>query len=94
MSRITQIDVREIAPANRHPLIFERFDALTAGESIELVNDHDPVPLHHQFERRSPGGFAWSYLQAGPDLWRVRIAKMQASPVAADSCCSGGACCG
>lgn len=92
----TCIDLREIAPRDRHPLIFSGFDALEVGEAIELVNDHDPVPLRYQFEDRWPGGFAWSTLEAGPDLWRVRIAKVKAVavPVSADSCCSGGACCG
>jgi uncharacterized protein (DUF2249 family) len=92
----SSIDVRDIAPRNRHALIFERFDALKVGEALELVNDHDPAPLRHQFQDRSPGGFHWSYLQAGPDLWRVCIARVQAvsAPVAAGSCCSGGACCG
>ncbi|MEP6790135.1 MAG: DUF2249 domain-containing protein [Ramlibacter sp.] len=92
----TQIDVREIAPRDRHGLIFAAFDALKPGESFELLNDHDPAPLRHHFEHRSPGIFDWSYLQAGPILWRVRIAKMRAvaAPLAADSCCSGGACCG
>ena len=39
------IDVREIVPRERHPLIFQKFDDLAAGESFELVNDHDPKPL-------------------------------------------------
>lgn len=92
----TRIDLREVFPHERHTLIFDRFDALKAGEALELVNDHDPAPLRYQFDDRSPGGFAWSALEAGPDVWRVRIAKVHAVaiPVAADSCCSGGACCG
>ena len=92
----TQIDVREIALRDRHALIFAGFAALKAGESLDLLNDHDPAPSRHHFEHRSPGTFGWSYLQAGPGLWRVRITKMQAvgAPVAAGSCCSGGACCG
>ena len=92
----TPIDLRKIAPRDRHTLMFERFDALKAGEALELVNDHDPVPLRHQFDDRSPGGFVWSTLEAGPGLWRARIAKVRAVviPVAADACCSGGACCG
>lgn len=92
----TRIDLREITPRERHALIFDRFDALQAGEALELVNDHDPVPLRYQFEDRAAGRFDWRCLEAGPDLWRVRIAKVNAVvvPVAADSCCSGGACCG
>ncbi|MFO1253200.1 MAG: DUF2249 domain-containing protein, partial [Inhella sp.] len=39
------IDVRRLAPAQRHPLIFAAFDGLAVGDAFELVNDHDPVPL-------------------------------------------------
>jgi len=92
----TRIDVRDIAPFERHRLIFERFAALQAGEAMELVNDHDPVPLRFQFEDRLPGRFDWAYLESGPELWRVRIASVSSAHAAAreDSCCSGGACCG
>lgn len=91
-----RIDVREIAPRDRHALIFTCFDTLKAGEALELVNDHDPVPLRFQFEDRSSGRFEWSYLESGPELWRVRIARLAEVDAAApgDSCCSGGACCG
>jgi uncharacterized protein (DUF2249 family) len=90
------IDIRGIAPAERHPLIFNRFAALQAGEAMELVNDHDPVPLRLQFEDRVPGRFEWTYLESGPALWRVRIGSVSPAHAAAreDSCCSGGACCG
>ena len=43
------IDVRNIVPRDRHPLIFQTFDALADGEGFELVNDHDPKPLRYQF---------------------------------------------
>lgn len=88
------IDVREIAPRERHALIFSRFDSLQPGESMQLVNDHDPRPLRYQLEERSPGLFAWVYLQAGPEEWRVQISKRAGAAPNRDSCCSGGACCG
>ena len=91
------IDVRTIAPYERHAQIFGRLDALSAGESLQIVNDHDPVPLHMQLENRAPGQFQWAYLQAGPQLWQIEITKKPAKASAAqaeDSCCSGGACCG
>jgi uncharacterized protein (DUF2249 family) len=94
-ARVTQtasrIDVRTIAPRDRHPLIFSTFGSLAAGEALELVNDHDPRPLYHQFNAQVPGQFAWQYLQAGPDLWRVAITRTQAGPDshAAGSCCGG-----
>ncbi|MBX6763600.1 MAG: DUF2249 domain-containing protein [Rubrobacteraceae bacterium] len=69
------IDVRRIAPGERHPLIFRTFDGLAAGESFELVNDHDPKPLHRQFSVQREGRFSWEYLERGPGLWRIKIAK-------------------
>lgn len=69
------VDVREIAPRERHPLIFSTFNGLRAGESMMLVNDHDPKPLQYQFEAELAGRFAWEYLLSGPDEWRVRITK-------------------
>ncbi len=91
---ISTIDVRTIAPRERHPTIFGQFDALEPGESVLLVNDHDPRPLYYQFEDRRAGQFTWTYLQSGPDLWRVQIDKTAAgiTEAFAGSCCSGGAC--
>ncbi|HEX6979494.1 MAG TPA: DUF2249 domain-containing protein [Alphaproteobacteria bacterium] len=71
----TVIDVRTIVPRERHPLIFRTFDALGAGEGFLLVNDHDPKPLYYQFQMERPGAFTWQYLEQGPDVWRVRIAR-------------------
>jgi uncharacterized protein (DUF2249 family) len=92
----TIIDVREIAPYERHSLIFGRFNALKPGEALQLVNDHDPRPLHSQFQAVSAGRFTWDYLEAGPRVWRVRIGKpgaAVAAPAASDgNCCSGGTC--
>lgn len=67
------IDVRETHPVRRHPLIFETFDSLADGEGFELVNDHDPKPLHYQFMHERPGQFTWEYLDQGPEIWRVAI---------------------
>ncbi len=72
----TVIDVREIAPPQRHPLIFQTFTGLEPGQHFILVNDHDPKPLYYQFQAEMTGQFEWEYLEAGPDVWRVRIAKV------------------
>lgn len=69
------VDVRTIPPPRRHPLIFATFDALTSGQGFILMNDHDPKPLYYQFTYERPGGFTWDYLEAGPEVWRVRIGK-------------------
>ena len=88
------LDLRTIAPRERHALIFARFDALQPGQMLELVNDHDPQPLRAQFDDRAFGGYEWQYLESGPAAWRVRISKREGPTEAGDSCCSGGACCG
>jgi uncharacterized protein (DUF2249 family) len=80
------VDVRQIAPRDRHPLIFSTFHGLPAGQSMQLVNDHDPKPLYYQFQAEMPGGFSWDYLEAGPDTWRVSITKL-ADAHAAGQCC-------
>ena len=73
------IDVRTIAPRERHPLIFSTFGALQSGQSLELVNDHDPKPLYYQFNAELPGQFEWTYLERGPETWRVAITRVGAA---------------
>ena len=72
------LDVRVIPPFQKHPTIFGRYEALRAGESFTLVNDHDPKPLYYQFEAEENGRFSWDYVEEGPEVWRVRIGKPRA----------------
>lgn len=70
-----KLDVRVLAPAQRHTLIFQTFEALEPGAAFELVNDHDPKPLYYQFAAEHAGEFTWEYSEQGPHVWRVRIGK-------------------
>ncbi len=70
-----ELDVRAIPPREKHPAIFTTFGALAPGEAFVLVNDHDPIPLRFQFEAQHAGRFGWEYLEQGPAVWRVRIAR-------------------
>ena len=92
ISATASIDVRQIAPRDRHPLIFSTFRQLATGQAFDLVNDHDPKPLHHHFQAELPGQFAWDYLQAGPDEWRVRITRVAQAPQGEGRCCGGCGC--
>lgn len=69
------LEVRHLPPAQRHQLIFERFNALPTGGSFVLVNDHDPKPLYYQLVAEYVGQLLWQYLEEGPEVWRVRIGK-------------------
>lgn len=77
------IDVRGIAPSYRHPIILRLFDNLDVGRSFQLLADHDPRPLRYQFEARYGGGCKWTYLERGPDVWRIHLIRAadQSEPV-------------
>ena len=72
------LDVREIMPRERHPLIFSRLDALKVGEALRLVNDHDPKPLRYQLLAERPNMFDWEPEEQGPQRWAIRIRKIAA----------------
>ena len=78
------LDVRALAPAQRHEKIFATYGALGAGTGFVLVNDHDPKPLRYQFEAEHAGRYTWDVLEAGPTVWRVRIARPAETAARAD----------
>jgi uncharacterized protein (DUF2249 family) len=73
------LDVRDLAPAQRHETIFSTYQDLAPGSGFVLVNDHDPKPLRYQFEAEHAGQFTWQSLEAGPEVWRVRIGRPAAA---------------
>lgn len=71
-----EIDVRTLVPMQRHQKIFELVDQLAPGGKFVLVNDHDPKPLYYQLEAEHPQQFSWTYLERGPEVWRVEISRL------------------
>lgn len=69
------LNVTLIEPRLKHPTIFKHFDALKEGEAFEILNDHDPKPLYYQLLGERGNIFTWSYLEQGPQWWRVQIKK-------------------
>ncbi len=70
-----ELDVRPIPPRDKHPTIFRTFDGLRSGQSLVLINDHDPQPLRYQLLAERPDTFDWTYEERGPEVWRVRITR-------------------
>lgn len=70
-----EVDARKYEPRDKHAVIFDTFNKLNPGEVMELINDHDPRPLHYQFLAEYEGKFEWTYLEKGPEIWRVAIGK-------------------
>lgn len=89
---LTTMDVRLIAPMERHRTVFATFNALPVGESLDIVSDHDPRPLRQQLDIDMPSTFSWTYLDFGPETWRVRIHKLAQAPARSGCCghCGGG----
>lgn len=73
---VERLDVRALAPAQRHEQILGRVGALEPGEAFVLVNDHDPRPLRYQLDAEEPGQVTWEYLEQGPEVWQVRIGRV------------------
>lgn len=73
IKRERMIDVREINPSIRHTVIFQLFEHLDETSSVQLIADHDPKPLRLQLEAKHGDRCRWTYLEQGPDLWRVRL---------------------
>lgn len=69
------IDVRDIEPRFRHQIIHQLVEHLAPDTSLQLIADHRPQPLRYQLALRFGAQRVWSYLEEGPDVWRVRIAK-------------------
>jgi uncharacterized protein (DUF2249 family) len=69
------LDVREIVPRERHPKIFGTLDGLQSGESMIIINDHDPKPLLYQLDAEKKGLYEWEYLAEGPEEWKVEIKR-------------------
>lgn len=70
------IDVRDIEPRLRHQIIHQLVEHLAPAASLQLIADHPPKPLRYQLELRFGDRCKWLYLEEGPDVWRVRVAKV------------------
>lgn len=76
-SPMERLDVRDLSPADRHPRIHDAFDELDPGETLVLVNDHDPSPLFYEFRAEREGFDAGGYevTREGPERFVARLPK-------------------
>jgi uncharacterized protein (DUF2249 family) len=74
-NNMVELDLRQIMPFERHELIFEKWEALPPGDTLRIINDHDPKPLRYQFEVEHKDHYEWQYEQQGPKDWMVSIKK-------------------
>ena len=74
---MVELDVRTLARAQKHRTIRLRLEELDAGSTLRLINDHDPRPLRRELADAYPGHFTWTYVESGPQTWRVDILKTE-----------------
>jgi uncharacterized protein (DUF2249 family) len=72
-----RLDLREMPPSERHPKIHTAFDDLDAGETLTIVNDHDPKPLFYEFEAERDAFDAENYRteRKGPNEFVAKLPK-------------------
>lgn len=68
-----ELDATAIPHAIRHATIFGALDAVGAGGGLVLLAPHAPLPLLRQIADRWPGRFEVSYLEEGPEIWKVQF---------------------
>ncbi|OLT22788.1 hypothetical protein BJF81_12945 [Ornithinimicrobium sp. CNJ-824] len=72
---IPALDVRVIPHAVRHASIFGAIGGLRPGQQMDLVADHDPLPLLAQLAEREGKAVAHEYLERGPEAWTLRFTR-------------------
>lgn len=73
-----ELDARAVPHAIRHATIFGALDSVAPGSGMVLVAPHDPLPLLAQLEERAPQRFEVSYLERGPEAWRIQLVRRTA----------------
>lgn len=73
----TTLDVRDIPPIDRHPKIHQAFEELSSGETLTILNDHEPKPLFYEFQAEVESFDAENYdvEQRGPTEFVAHFPK-------------------
>ncbi|MGN5734844.1 DUF2249 domain-containing protein [Arthrobacter psychrochitiniphilus] len=72
---LSELDTRVIPHAIRHATIFGALEGLNPGKGILLIANHNPLPLLAQLEQRSAGKFDVTYVENGPELWKLSMVR-------------------
>lgn len=69
------LKVYELEPRLKHATIFQRFAQVAEGNSLTIINDHDPKPLYYQMLGELGNVFIWEYLEQGPQWFQIKITR-------------------
>lgn len=75
-STTTDLDVRLIAPRDKHATIFAKLNELKLNDALRIFNDHDPRPLQYQLKAEHGDEFSWEPEKQGPEEWIISIRRI------------------
>ncbi len=73
---LPELDARAIPHAIRHAAIIGAVDGLQPGSALALIAPHDPLPLLAQLRDRFGASLDISYLERGPEAWKLKLARV------------------
>ncbi len=73
------VDVRSLSASAGTTEALSRFDSLSSGERFVLVSGGTAAEVLRRLQAERPGLFEWSPLASGPPVWRIEIARREAS---------------
>ena len=77
-AEMKELDLKAIPVNERSPdKITQAWKELSPGDTLRLINDHDPKPLRYMFQIEFKDSFAWEYKLEGPREWIVEIKRLR-----------------
>ncbi len=73
---LPELDARQIPHAIRHASIFGAVGGLAPGAGMILIAPHDPLPLLAQLKDREGDAVEVSYVQRGPEAWKLKLVRV------------------
>jgi uncharacterized protein (DUF2249 family) len=72
------IDMDRLPGALGADAVLERLEGLDRGEQVEIRSSSDPSPLWRRLNRACAGDYSMTYLDRGPQRWRLQITRREA----------------
>ena len=73
---VPELDARLIPHAIRHGAILGARAQVRPGAGMILIAPHDPLPLLAQIDEREGAAVRRSYVQQGPDAWKILLERV------------------
>lgn len=71
-----KLDLREVPPEERNLRFHQAMESIRPGTIFLLFDNEEPREIQNQLNHDFEGRFRWKVLQGGPDLWVIKVAKL------------------